>query len=122
MANFAYALLESRVRVAATAASLNLDRGFMHEPQRKNMSPRSPLVLDLMEPLRQMVDRALLRFAVGRTFRPGDFTIMTDGVCRLHPQLARVVVGEIDRALGPISSPASAPRQVVSELLAALGE
>jgi CRISPR/Cas system-associated endonuclease Cas1 len=85
MANFAYALLESRVRIAGTAAGLNLDRGFMHEPQRKNMSPRSPLVLDLMEPLRQLVDRALLRFAAGRTFRPVDFTIMTDGVCRLHP-------------------------------------
>jgi CRISP-associated protein Cas1 len=120
MANFAYALLESRTRVAATAAGLDLDRGFMHGPQRSKMAPRSPLALDLMEPLRPLIDRALLRFATGRAFHPSDFAIAPNGVCRLHPQMARVVVAEVDRELGPISSPACAPRRVVREMVAAL--
>jgi hypothetical protein len=51
---------------------------------------------------------------------PGDFASGPNGVCRLHPQMARVVVAEVDRELGPLSSPASAPRRVVREMVAAL--
>ena len=120
MVNFGYALLEARIRIAAVAGGgLDLDHGIMHSPQRAKMAPRSPLVLDLMEPLRPRVDRALLRFVRGKVFRPSDFVITVDGVCRLHPQLARVVVGVVDRELGPIASAGSAPRAMVRELLAA---
>lgn len=42
---------------------------------------------------RPAVDAALVGF-LGRTtlFRKGDFTLVTDGRCRLHPQLGRAVV------------------------------
>jgi CRISPR/Cas system-associated endonuclease Cas1 len=121
MLNLGYAVLEARVKIAATAAGFALDHAFLHGPQGSRMAPRSPLALDLQEPLRGVVDRAVLRFATSRTFRPGDFVIMTDGVCRLHPQLARVVVGVVDHELGSIASPASAPRRVVRELVALIG-
>jgi len=47
------------------------------------------LVYDLMEPLRPQVDRLVLYFVLSHTFTPSDFVLRDDGVCRLHPQLAR---------------------------------
>lgn len=44
-----------------------------------------------MEPLRPVVDAAILRFALGETFSGADFMLRPDGVCRLNPQLARRV-------------------------------
>jgi CRISPR/Cas system-associated endonuclease Cas1 len=46
----------------------------------------------MMEPLRPVVDAQVLRFVQAHTFHPADFTIRTDGVCRLNPEVARQVV------------------------------
>ena len=61
--------------------------GIMHE----SGPDRSALILDLMEPRRPTVDAALLRFMGSSTFSGADFTVTEQGVCRLHPQLARRV-------------------------------
>jgi CRISP-associated protein Cas1 len=53
-------------------------------------------VYDLMEPLRPLVDRKLLDFVQRQKFAAGDFTLLSNGVCRLNPQLAQNVVLEID--------------------------
>ena len=50
-----------------------------------------PLVYDLMEPLRPVVDQKVLDFALSNTFTPGDFTITKWGGCRLNPRLAKAV-------------------------------
>ena len=52
----------------------------------------SKFVFDLMEPERPKVDRAVLDFVKGHVFDPADFVIRTDGVCRLNPEMARMVV------------------------------
>ena len=52
---------------------------------------RVALVYDLMEPLRPQVDRLALDFVRSHTFTPSDFILGTNGVCRLHLQLARQV-------------------------------
>jgi len=62
--------------------------GIMHKP--KKGSPA--YALDLMEPLRPVVDRAILSFVQSETFAGQDFTIQGNGVCRLNPELARRVV------------------------------
>jgi len=52
-----------------------------------------------MEPLRPIVDRKVLQFAIAHSFTPGDFTITSKGGCRLNPQLAKTLVArfsEID--------------------------
>lgn len=49
-------------------------------------------MLDLMEPLRPIADRKVLEFVQAQTFHPADFTIRSDGVCRLNPEMARSVV------------------------------
>jgi CRISPR-associated protein Cas1 len=54
-----------------------------------------PLVYDLMEPLRPLVDRKILGFALGHIFTSGDFTINSAGGCRLNPQMAKVVAGQL---------------------------
>lgn len=47
--------------------------------------------LDRMEPMRPVVDRAVLRIVNDANLSGGDFVIQSDGVCRLNPELARRV-------------------------------
>jgi CRISPR-associated protein Cas1 len=54
-------------------------------------------VYDLMEPLRPLVDRLVLDFVRSQTFPPSDFVLRDDGVCRLHPQLAREAAARLAR-------------------------
>jgi CRISPR-associated protein Cas1 len=44
-----------------------------------------------MEPMRPVVDRAVLQIIRDVTFAGTDFLIQHDGVCRLNPELARRV-------------------------------
>ena len=87
MLNYAYALLEAHVRLEAIGAGYDPRSGFLHSGHQ-----RAPaLVLDLMEPLRPIVDGGVLAFIRGEVFSAADFTLRSDGVCRLNPQLARRV-------------------------------
>ena len=87
MLNYGYAILISQVRTELVSAGFDPSIGFAH---RRSWNP-IPLVYDLMEPLRPVVDRKVLEFALANTFTPGDFTISSKGGCRLNPQMARVV-------------------------------
>jgi CRISPR-associated endonuclease Cas1 len=93
MLNYAYAVLESQVRIATVAAGLDPTIGYLHACR----PGRVALVYDLMEPLRPQVDRRVLDFVQERTFAPRDFVLTERGVCRLHPQLARTVAGLVVR-------------------------
>jgi CRISP-associated protein Cas1 len=86
--NYAYGVLESQVRIQVTGAGFDPTIGFLHSGRRG----RADFVLDLMEPLRPLVDRRVLEFMQAHTFHPADFTTRTDGVCRLNPELAKFVV------------------------------
>jgi hypothetical protein len=44
-----------------------------------------------------------LEFTKGHVFDPADFTIRSDGMCRLNPEMARCVSGNPIRRLGLIS-------------------
>jgi hypothetical protein len=48
-----------------------------------------------MEPERPRGDRAVLAFVNGLVFDPADFAIPTDRVCRLNPEMARIVVVKV---------------------------
>ena len=50
------------------------------------------LALNRVEPMRPVVDRAILDLVNTETFTGADFSIQHDGVCRLNPELARRVV------------------------------
>jgi CRISPR-associated protein Cas1 len=85
MLNYAYAVLESQVRIATITQGLDPHIGYLHASR----PGRVALVYDLMEPHRPHVDRLVLGFLLSHTFAPSDFVLRDDGICRLHPQLAR---------------------------------
>ena len=99
MLNYGYVVLESQVRIEAAKSGLDTMVGFLHQ-LRIDRLERQGLVLDLLEPMRPEVDRLVLKLVRGETFAAGDFTLGRDGTCRLHPQLARRVVGLVGEVEG----------------------
>jgi CRISPR-associated protein Cas1 len=87
MLNYAYGILESQVRMQVMAAGLDPTVGILHG----NARGKHGLVYDLMEPLRPIVDRTVLKFVQAHTFHPADFSISSDGVCRLNPEMVKCV-------------------------------
>jgi CRISPR-associated protein Cas1 len=89
--NYAYAVLESEIRIKAISDGYDPTIGIMHEGNDGS----SKFIFDLMEPERPNIDRAVLDFVKGHVFDPADFVIRTDGVCRLNPEMARMVVAKV---------------------------
>jgi CRISPR-associated protein Cas1 len=89
--NYAYTVLESELRIKAIADGYDPTIGIMHEGRHGS----SKFVFDLMEPERPKVDRAILDFVEATVFDPADFTMRSDGVVRLNPQLARMVAARL---------------------------
>jgi CRISP-associated protein Cas1 len=88
LVNYAYGVLESQTRQALTTTGFDLACGLLHTDKLG----RDSLVYDLMECERGAVDRLVLTLLAKTTFRLADFTRSPDGSCRLHPELARLVV------------------------------
>jgi CRISP-associated protein Cas1 len=88
--NYAYAALESETRIKAISDGYDPTIGIMHE----GSDGSSKFIFDLMEPERPMVDRAVLDFVKSHVFDPADFVIRADGVCRLSPEMVRIVVAK----------------------------
>jgi hypothetical protein len=89
--NYAYATLESEIRITAIADGYDPTIGILHEGNNGS----SKFIFDFMEPERPKVDRAALDFVKGHVFDSADFVIRTDGVCRLNPEMARMLVAEV---------------------------
>jgi CRISPR-associated endonuclease Cas1 len=91
MLNYAYAVKLAHLQIQAIADGYDPTFGIMHNGKRGNPA----LILDLIEPERPKVDAAILKFVRGRRFAAADFIIRRDGVCRLSPQLARMIASLI---------------------------
>ena len=89
--NYAYAALESEIRIKTTSEGYDPTIGIMHE----SSDGSSKFIFDLMEPERPRVDRSVLDFVKGHVFDSADFVIRSDGVCRLIPEMARMVVAKV---------------------------
>jgi CRISPR-associated protein Cas1 len=96
MLNYGYAVLESQLRIETARVGLDAATSFLHQQH----PDRAALILDLVEPLRPVIDEKVIRFATRQTFSAADFTLSSEGTCRLHPQLSRRVVAEIDQVEG----------------------
>jgi CRISPR-associated endonuclease Cas1 len=88
MLNYAYAALESQVRIKLVGEGYDPTQGIMHETREGS----SAFVFDMMEPERPKVDRAVLEFLRAHPLHAADFTIRSDGVCRLNPDMAQNLV------------------------------
>jgi len=89
--NYGYAVVESQIREAIALEGLDSDVSYLHASR----PGRAALVFDLMEPLRPLADRVVLHLVQGRTFEPGDVYVSERGVCRLNPELARLVASSV---------------------------
>lgn len=87
MMNYAYTVRQAQLQIQAIADGYDPTLGIMHNAHQGSAA----YILDLIEPERPKVDAAILRFIQGRKFAAADFIIRTDGVCRLSPQLARMI-------------------------------
>jgi CRISP-associated protein Cas1 len=92
--NYAYAALESEIRINAISEGYDPTIGIMHE----GSDGSSKFIFDLMEPERPRIDRAVLDFVNATVFDPADFVIRADGVCRLNPEMSRMVMTKVSRA------------------------
>jgi CRISPR-associated protein Cas1 len=100
MLNYAYAVLMTDMRIKALAEGYDPMIGVLHN-QRHYAKERTPsFALDLMEPLRPVVDRAVLRLVKEETFSGADFVLQSDGVCRLNPELVRAVAASAAQLIG----------------------
>jgi CRISPR-associated endonuclease Cas1 len=91
MLNYGYGILAHQIKSQIIAAGLDPTIGIIHG----NSQNPIPLVYDVMEPIRPVVDQKILEFAMANTFAPGDFTITKWGGCRLNPHLAKTVAKQV---------------------------
>jgi len=91
MLNSAYAVLLTEMRIKAITDGFDPMFGILHDQRHKEKVRTPSFLLDLMEPLRPVVDRAVLKLISEETFSGADFHIQSDGICRLNPELARSV-------------------------------
>jgi CRISPR-associated protein Cas1 len=90
MLNYAYAVLIAQTQIRLIVEGYDPTIGIMHE--KKALRGVNPgFALDHMEPMRPVVDRAVLQLIDAVTFTGADFSIQHDGVCRMNPELARRV-------------------------------
>ena len=94
--NYLYAILEGEATIAARIVGLDPGIGLLHADQLN----RDSLAADLMEPVRPLVDRYVLRLLTERSFAAADFYETRQGVCRVTPPLARELAGDVGR-VGP---------------------
>jgi CRISPR-associated protein Cas1 len=80
--NFGYALLEARVRHAVNSVGLEPSVGFLHETATSKL----PLVYDLQEPFRWLVDLSVIEVLAGRQLDlKKDFLTTENYHVRLRP-------------------------------------
>lgn len=91
MLNYAYGMLNARVHAQVVADGFDRAIGVVHSDVRKAESGTLGFVLDQIEPMRPVADRAVLQLVQTQTFSRADFPIQPDGACRLNPELARRV-------------------------------
>jgi hypothetical protein len=73
--NYTFALAKAEASLAATVVGLDPGMGLLHLDTRGRQS----MALDLLEPVRPMVERFVLDLVATRTFRRGDFAEQGDG-------------------------------------------
>jgi len=100
--NYCYRLAEIETRLACLGAGLDPGIGVVHVDQRS----RENMVLDLIEAVRPLVDRYVLKLLAERTFTRREFVELPNGNVRLTPGLARSLADTLplwQRAIAPVA-------------------
>jgi CRISPR-associated protein Cas1 len=86
--NYGYAILESQCRKALNSVGLEPTVGSLHEDRQT----KYPLVYDLQEPYRWLVDTTVISCLESGWFEKKDFYRMDNYVLRLRPEAARKLI------------------------------
>ncbi len=100
--NYGYALAQAECRTAAIAVGLDPGMGISHTDKKA----RDSLVLDLLEPLRPVVEAHVLNLLRSRFFRASNFQEARQGACRLLPPLTHELAEHLPahaRAVAPLA-------------------
>lgn len=105
MLNYAYGVAVGREHINVIGEGYDPTIGVMHDLQDKR-GYYPAFVLDRIEPVRPLVDRAVLRIITSELLTSADFLLQDDGTCRLNPELARRVAQLAAVEFGSTSQPA----------------
>jgi len=86
--NYGYAILESQCRKALNGVGLEPTVGFLHEARQT----KYPLVYDLQEPYRWIVDATVISCLESEWFGKRDFYRMDNYVLRMKPEAVRKLI------------------------------
>jgi len=109
--NYGYALAETEARLAALTVGLDPGLGIVHTDRKD----RDSLALDLVEPLRPVVERQVLGLLAARHFTAADVAETRDGRCRLLPPLTHELA---EHLLPALARAVAEPAEAVAHLLA----
>ena len=112
MLNYAYGFAVAREHIKVIGEGYDPTIGVMHDLQDKR-GYYPAFVLDRIEPIRPLVDRAVLRIVTSEMLTSADFALQDDGTCRLNPELARRVAQLAAVEFGNASQSAKHPKAVV---------
>ncbi len=90
--NYGYAMLETQCWVAVNGNGLDPHVGFLHEATPY----KAPLVYDLQEPFRWLVDVAVLRALENKEFKKSDFVLTENYNLRLKSQSTRRLIERVN--------------------------
>lgn len=94
MLNYAYTVLLSQTQIQVIADGYDPMLGVIHKRSRSLHGPTRPsFAIDMMEPMRPVVDRVILKLIDEETFSGADFDLQSDGVVRVNPELVKMLLG-----------------------------
>jgi CRISP-associated protein Cas1 len=86
--NYAYSVAAAQVTRSLIAAGFDSTAGFLHA----DADGRHSLTYDVLELLRADIDARILAWVAAHTWKRSDFPVTPQGVVRLQPTLAALVV------------------------------
>lgn len=110
MLNYAYALGEAECLLALRAVGLDPGLGIVHTDKPH----RDSLALDLLEPLRPVIEGRVLDVLTSRHLRAGDFHETPEGTCRLLAPLTHDLAADMPYYARTIAGHAEAIAQALA--------
>ena len=90
--NYGYAILESEIRKAINSVGLDYSIGFLHEINQS----RTPLVYDVQELFRWLIDISLIQLLEEKKIKKSDFIITENYHTRLGEDVAKMLIEKIN--------------------------
>ena len=91
--NYGYSILESEVRKTINSVGLDSSIGFLHEINQSH----TPLVYDLQELFRWVIDLSVVQLLEENKFKKSDFIITENYHTRLRENTAKMLIEKINQ-------------------------